>query len=652
MILQCDQCNTKFRLDDAKLKPGGVKVRCSKCKHVFLAGAEPRQEESDFDALLSGLGAPAPAKPEEPAAAGEGAFEPQPPPSAEPPQVAATMEPVVPEAPAAASRQAASEAAPTPAEAEADFAGFDFSEEALPSHAEPAPAAMESSDFDFNFAPEEPVAPSVAAAPPAPELGYGEFEFSEEPAPLKEDAPAPAGSALDFGEFSFSDEPPPQTEPAAAAPGGGLAFGEFDFNPEPGAKPQAPGGGPELDFGDFNFAEEPVVRGEEPLTKKEEFDFSDFTFDEEPPPIREEPVAASPLDLGAHKEEAPAAPSLELGTVQEEAAGGPPLDFGGFSFAEEAEEKLKGAAPKEPLTHGDFAFGEEAGKEETPAAHAETFAALAGVAGLAELAKPHAAVHAHGEPVGAEAAEAAAAVPPAGEVAAGEVAAPAEHKKEAVSETPLHFDFGSLSAAHEGDENEELPPLSISSRRKGRSLFTVIFVTIAALLILALTGAGLYLLQSGPAALERFDKLGMGFVPKWFGMEAPEEGRIVIKNPLAAFYQNKEAGELFVVTGEAVNSYRKARASIHVKVSVFGKNGVVLTQKTAYCGNRLSKEQLETLPMAKIDAIMNNGFGDSLSNLGVKPGQAISFVVAIPNVPKDAVDFGVEPVGSTVAGQP
>ena len=60
MILQCDQCSTKFRLDDSKLKPGGVKVRCSKCRHVFLAGADLKEEESEFDAILSGLGAPVP----------------------------------------------------------------------------------------------------------------------------------------------------------------------------------------------------------------------------------------------------------------------------------------------------------------------------------------------------------------------------------------------------------------------------------------------------------------------------------------------------------------------------------------------------------------------------------------------------------------
>jgi hypothetical protein len=193
-----------------------------------------------------------------------------------------------------------------------------------------------------------------------------------------------------------------------------------------------------------------------------------------------------------------------------------------------------------------------------------------------------------------------------------------------------------------------LPPLSISSRRKGRSVLTVSIIAISILVIVALSGAGLYLLQSGP---EAFDKLGLGFVAKWFGMESVEEGRIIIRNQQAAFFQNKEAGELFVVTGEAVNSFRKARASIHVKVSIFDKKGAVLLQKTAYCGNRLSPEQLATLPMAKIESIMNNPFGDSLSNLGVQPGKAISFVVAIGNVPKEAADFGVEVVGSTVAGK-
>lgn len=35
MIVQCDTCNTKFRLDDSKIKDKGVRVRCTKCQNVF-----------------------------------------------------------------------------------------------------------------------------------------------------------------------------------------------------------------------------------------------------------------------------------------------------------------------------------------------------------------------------------------------------------------------------------------------------------------------------------------------------------------------------------------------------------------------------------------------------------------------------------------
>jgi predicted Zn finger-like uncharacterized protein len=36
MIIQCDQCDRKFRVDDSKIKPPGSRVRCSKCGNVFF----------------------------------------------------------------------------------------------------------------------------------------------------------------------------------------------------------------------------------------------------------------------------------------------------------------------------------------------------------------------------------------------------------------------------------------------------------------------------------------------------------------------------------------------------------------------------------------------------------------------------------------
>lgn len=36
MIVQCPSCGTRFRLPDERMKPTGVKVRCSRCAHVFV----------------------------------------------------------------------------------------------------------------------------------------------------------------------------------------------------------------------------------------------------------------------------------------------------------------------------------------------------------------------------------------------------------------------------------------------------------------------------------------------------------------------------------------------------------------------------------------------------------------------------------------
>ena len=40
MIIQCPKCLTKFKMDDSKVKDEGTKVRCAKCKEVFVVTKE------------------------------------------------------------------------------------------------------------------------------------------------------------------------------------------------------------------------------------------------------------------------------------------------------------------------------------------------------------------------------------------------------------------------------------------------------------------------------------------------------------------------------------------------------------------------------------------------------------------------------------
>ncbi|MBI5328748.1 MAG: zinc-ribbon domain-containing protein [Deltaproteobacteria bacterium] len=46
MIIQCDACKTKFRLDDSKVTAKGVKVRCTKCQNIFVVMPTPGPEEA------------------------------------------------------------------------------------------------------------------------------------------------------------------------------------------------------------------------------------------------------------------------------------------------------------------------------------------------------------------------------------------------------------------------------------------------------------------------------------------------------------------------------------------------------------------------------------------------------------------------------
>ncbi len=56
MIIQCDKCSTKFRLDDSRITGNGVRVRCTKCQHVFIVAPPPPAEEvgAEADVLEAG----------------------------------------------------------------------------------------------------------------------------------------------------------------------------------------------------------------------------------------------------------------------------------------------------------------------------------------------------------------------------------------------------------------------------------------------------------------------------------------------------------------------------------------------------------------------------------------------------------------------
>jgi predicted Zn finger-like uncharacterized protein len=483
MIVKCEQCLTRFRLDDAKVRDEGVRVRCSKCKHIFLVAKEqPEQtEESDFDALLSGLVA-----------------------SSQPPE-----SPTIPDP---------------------QFVG----------------------QSDFSVKPSTPI-----------------------------DTVMERDSSETLPEFSMQEPGALDSKHEVRA----VADDEEDWF----ARNEA--------SGYFEPESSPMFSAADSETKQESRDSG------EPESIEVERIT----DIS----------SAQQGWEDN-------ASTGGLTASEEVIEVVQESSTSETWNVDSVGKADSASDAEVawnfniPAEQPiEEQEALVPDSGL----QSHMLVESFDTQGVSE--------------------------KELSPVTPDQDGQKPIDTASclTGDD---LPPLSIASRRKGASFFPVAVATIAVLMIIALAGVGFYMLNEGPTA---FRKLGLESVAKWAGLESGEEGSMAIRNSASEFIKSRESGEIFVIKGEVVNGFRKPRASIQVKATLYSAKGVAIASRTAYCGNVLTKEQLTTLPFVKLEAAMNNQFGDSLANLGVLPGKAIPFVVVFAGVPGDASEFGLEVVGSTVASQ-
>ncbi|QEM70077.1 DUF3426 domain-containing protein [Geobacter sp. FeAm09] len=407
-------------------------------------------------------------------------------------------------------------------------------------------------------------------------------------AAVREEGPASQPFAAgDPDDVSFA---PPAVEPPPA-PAGAADFG-FSFSDEAAdaaaGHEKAAAAANEADFSDFDFGD--VAAATAPVSTPQALDFSGgelsaaapasapdaagFDFGDEnlfgdavAPPAHEEPAEPISFDFSVDDF------ADSLGASEKAPAG------------KEAASGSAAAKADEPFSLGEIDFGDE----------------------LTSVAVQH---------VNPEE------LKPAQELLFAPLAEAQEKKGPAVGEGPD-------AAAFLSTQDEELPPLSISSRRKQSPVFMGVAAALAVAAVALLGYAG-YSMFGGEKV-------------------AKESGRITVRGINAAFVKNSTAGELVVISGEAVNEFAGPRAAIQVKGMIYGPNGQVLASKSAFCGNPLTREQLAGMPLDKIEAAMANQFGDSLDNLEVSPGKAIPFVIVIAKAPADARDYGVQPAGSTVA---
>ncbi len=68
MIVECESCKTRFRLDDARIPARGVKVRCSRCKTTFVVRRPSATHEEAIQEVVAEATSPGHSSAPEPAA--------------------------------------------------------------------------------------------------------------------------------------------------------------------------------------------------------------------------------------------------------------------------------------------------------------------------------------------------------------------------------------------------------------------------------------------------------------------------------------------------------------------------------------------------------------------------------------------------------
>ena len=213
------------------------------------------------------------------------------------------------------------------------------------------------------------------------------------------------------------------------------------------------------------------------------------------------------------------------------------------------------------------------------------------------------------------------------------------------SEATISEGFADDGSFGMGDEDLVSSVPEPPEKRQKKSSSAVLPLLLVLLLVLA-GAAGFFLWQQGQLGF--VDEL----ISKIKGATAiPETSRIEVKGLDHDFVENRQAGSLFVIRGQATNRFSEKRSSLQVKGILYDGNGRELATQMVYCGNPLSSDELASLPFDQIAEAMGNQFGEALSNFEVNPGKSLPFVIVFRNVPENLVEYGVDVVGSQPVAQ-
>lgn len=691
MIITCQECDSRFVLDDKLIKPAGSKVRCSSCKHVFKVYPEtaaPSPGELRTPPPVSAPAVPSPPPPKAPAPReldagddladeldreldrlfgldGSATEEPESPPAAvkpSPPPAPAATRPVTPV-------DLSSEELRIDdidlSDLDLDLSLDDEGSPAMTTGGGPVEESLDFSDLEVSLTGEDLDGSGLDgdfdfsdlgllegdAAPEAPPALDDELDFSL----LDEALEAPSDQSggpvsdpeleLDFSDLALSlDDGPPAVTRKDEADELSLSLDDSDL------KELSLGGTSELDLSldDDLFGEAPVASGaagaKGDARVAQDDGLLDFDLDldldmEEPEPVKvpmkgtlDEELDLSELE-GLLKEAPDSGDALpEEEDIELE------LDF---DFQADATTQELEPLSKDVLDESDFsdieAMLEKDDKPLDVADELDGDVDLDFELDLAPEMEPAVSpsMGAKPKPV---------AVKPAVAVAGIDQAEIFDDEPD-VAQKPYPRSKASRSYGSGGGAGSGLR-IFLTMLLMVALLFAIL-VGIYALRdrIRDRTGIAIPTIGLVEQAREQVAALDIPGVSDWVRPQVIDPDgalNLITQDVTGRFVNSPSLGDLFVITGKVRNNYPTTRHSILLMGRLFTKENKEIQAKSFYAANLITDRELATLTMAQIDRRLNVALGQENMNARVSPGQVIPFMAVFAKLPDDLAEYAVE----------
>jgi hypothetical protein len=147
---------------------------------------------------------------------------------------------------------------------------------------------------------------------------------------------------------------------------------------------------------------------------------------------------------------------------------------------------------------------------------------------------------------------------------------------------------------------------------------------------------------SGKETWQRVKDFGQGTL-SLLPFHKLESGKIQISDLNGTFQDRAGKGSaVFVIEGKVTNHHKSPCNSIQVKGTLFDERGNPSVEGVVYCGNILTTKQIKSYPRKKIEKMLQNTYGETLSNFNIEPGKSVPFMLIFFDPPGKLSEFSVE----------